>query len=86
MHGSRNAFSQERGTLKSLQALQRLDLLTSAETAELMRAYVFLRRLEHRLQMREDRQTHVVPDDREEQTVIAHGLGFRTHADSAEFA
>ncbi len=80
LHGSRNAFSQERGTLKSLQVLHRLDLLGATDAAELTRAYVFLRRLEHRLQMREDRQTHVVPEDRAEQTAIARGLGFRTHA------
>lgn len=81
LHGAHQAFSQERGTLRSLQALQRLDLLPSDEAAALTRAYVFLRRLEHRLQMREDRQTHVVPSDQTEQEILAKGLGFRALAD-----
>lgn len=81
LHGARHVFSQERGTLKSLQALQRMDLLSAKDAAALTRAYVFLRRLEHRLQMREDRQTHLVPEDRATQTALARGLGFKNHAD-----
>ncbi len=77
LHGARHAFSQERGTLKSLQALQRLDLINSRDAAALTRAYVFLRRVEHHLQMREDQQTHMVPEDRAERTRLAQGLGFR---------
>lgn len=80
LHGSRNAFTQERGTLKSIQALQRLDLLTAPAAAALTDAYVFLRRLEHRLQMWEDRQTHLVPEDPAIQTALARGLGFKNHA------
>jgi [glutamine synthetase] adenylyltransferase / [glutamine synthetase]-adenylyl-L-tyrosine phosphorylase len=79
LYGARHAFSQERGTLKSLQALHRLELLSAADTAALTRAYVFLRRLEHRLQMQEDRQTHTVPDDKEAQKALAEGLGFKSH-------
>ncbi|MBI4026098.1 MAG: bifunctional [glutamate--ammonia ligase]-adenylyl-L-tyrosine phosphorylase/[glutamate--ammonia-ligase] adenylyltransferase [Verrucomicrobia bacterium] len=80
LHGARQVFSQEKGTLKSLQALQRLELLRPDDAAALTRAYVFLRSLEHRLQMREDRQTHLVPEDRATQTALAKGLGFKNHA------
>lgn len=79
LYGARHAFSQERGTQKSLQALHRLELLTAADTQALTRAYIFLRRLEHRLQMQEDRQTHTVPDDQEFQKTLAEGLGFKSH-------
>ncbi len=81
LHGSRYAFSQERGTLKSLQALLRLELLCREDAVALAKAYIFLRRLEHRLQMREDRQTHTVPADLETQTKIAKGLGFKSHSE-----
>jgi [glutamine synthetase] adenylyltransferase / [glutamine synthetase]-adenylyl-L-tyrosine phosphorylase len=79
LHGARNAFSQERGTLKSIQALQRLEMLTAADAQKLTDAYIFLRRLEHRLQMQEDRQTHMVPEDKASQTIIAKGLGYKNH-------
>ncbi len=81
LHGAKNAFSQERGTMRSLQALTRLDLLPKADAVTLSEAYIFLRRLEHRLQMREDRQTHVVPEDVETQTHLAKGLGFASHGE-----
>lgn len=79
LHGARHAFSQESGTLKALKALQRLDLLAASDSLALTKAYVFLRRVEHRLQMREDRQTHVVPADRAYQTELARGLGYASH-------
>ena len=81
LHGSRHAFLQEPGTLKTLQLLHRLELVSTREAAALSRAYIFLRRLEHRLQMREDRQTHIVPEDRRTQETIARGLGFRSLKD-----
>jgi [glutamine synthetase] adenylyltransferase / [glutamine synthetase]-adenylyl-L-tyrosine phosphorylase len=81
LHGARHAFSQERGTLRSLQALQRLEMLRPQDAAALHSAYVFLRKLEHRLQMREDRQTHVVPADSETQEELAIGLGYKSLAE-----
>ncbi|MDD2707584.1 MAG: hypothetical protein PHV34_06200 [Verrucomicrobiae bacterium] len=78
LHGAKNPFIQVRGTLKSLQSLKRLDMLSSSEVGALFDAYVFLRRLEHRLQMREDRQTHLVPADEKIQTALARGLGYKS--------
>ena len=51
VHGARNAFLQEQSTLKALSALAELDLLPRNETRSLDRAYRFLRRVEHRLQI-----------------------------------
>jgi glutamate-ammonia-ligase adenylyltransferase len=79
LQGAQHPFIQERSTLKALGALNRLQLLDPAEVEAVSNAYVFLRRLEHRLQMREDRQTHTVPEDAATQTAIAKGLGFETH-------
>jgi glutamate-ammonia-ligase adenylyltransferase len=46
------------------------------ETAEaLARAYVFLRRVEHRIQYLDDQQTHVLPTRDEDLTWIAHTMG-----------
>ena len=50
-----------RGTLPALAALAARGLLPSAAVAELGDAYAFLRNLEHRLQYRDDAQTHELP-------------------------
>ena len=44
---------------------------------ELIEAYGFLRRVEHRLQMVDDRQTHSLPDDEAGVAAIATFLGYR---------
>ncbi|MCC7519867.1 MAG: hypothetical protein IT578_11875 [Verrucomicrobiae bacterium] len=80
IHGARHAFTQESGTLKSIQALHRLELLGGAEALALTRAYIFFRRVEHRLQMREDRQTHTLPESKTELAKLADGLDFASLA------
>src|SRR6266700_94 len=46
IHGGRQAFLQETGTLNALQALADLELIQTAEVLDLDRAYRFLRRVE----------------------------------------
>ena len=49
-------------------------LLSSAEYAQLASAYQFLRTMEHRLQMDEDRQTHNLPTDPKALEILARKL------------
>jgi glutamate-ammonia-ligase adenylyltransferase len=72
-------------TRPTLQALQRLAAagLMSQETAQaLAAAYVFLRRVEHRIQYLDDQQTHVLPmgcrddDDGSDLSWIARTMGY----------
>src|SRR3546814_9281168 len=42
----------------------------------LAESYRFLRRVEHALQLDDERQTHTVPDDRDERRRVARVLGF----------
>src|SRR5438445_7539320 len=63
IHGARHPFLQEPNMLKALRALRELDLLASQEVLALDNAYRFLRRVEHRLQIEAEQQTHVVPRD-----------------------
>lgn len=74
LHGSRHAFLQERGTLKSLHALQQLDLLPREAMETLIAAYRFLRITEHRLQIVEEAQTHTLPDNPQALELIAKSL------------
>jgi [glutamine synthetase] adenylyltransferase / [glutamine synthetase]-adenylyl-L-tyrosine phosphorylase len=76
IHGARHTFLQERNTLKALPALARLDLIPRNEVVDLDRAYRFLRRVEHRLQIDAEQQTHTVPREPDSQRRLALSLGF----------
>jgi glutamate-ammonia-ligase adenylyltransferase len=76
LHGARQAFLQGRNTLKTLLALEQLALMPPEAVRSLREAYVFLRTVEHRLQMVQEQQTHTVPADAAGQLRIARSLGF----------
>jgi [glutamine synthetase] adenylyltransferase / [glutamine synthetase]-adenylyl-L-tyrosine phosphorylase len=78
LHGARHAFLQERSTLKALAALAQLEMLDHAAVAMLHKAYVFLRAVEHRLQIVDERQTHTLPTDSDDRYLIARSLGFES--------
>jgi glutamate-ammonia-ligase adenylyltransferase len=58
-------------TLAALQALGSADFLPESVAEELRRDYLFLRVVEHYLQILEDRQIHAVPEDSTELTALA---------------
>jgi glutamate-ammonia-ligase adenylyltransferase len=61
LHGGREPWVRQGGTLIALSRLRDKELLSSWEYSRLDNAYQFLRHLEHRLQFDEDRQTHTLP-------------------------
>src|SRR5229473_5362532 len=63
LHGGKDASLRVSGTLPALERLLFAGLISSRDRDELAEAYVFLRRLEHRVQMVAERQTHALPDD-----------------------
>ncbi|MCX7605270.1 MAG: glutamine-synthetase adenylyltransferase [Bryobacteraceae bacterium] len=65
LYGGRESWLRNASTLQALMRLRDKDLLSGAECACLASAYQFLRTLEHRLQLEEDRQTHWLPADAE---------------------
>src|SRR5437773_9739252 len=76
IHGARHPFLQEPNMLKALRALRELDLLPRDEVLALDNAYRFLRRVEHRLQIEAEQQTHTVPDQPEALHHLARSLRF----------
>ena len=76
IHGTRHPFLQEPSMLKALRALRELDLLSPDEVLALDNAYRFLRRVEHRLQIEAEQQTHTVPDEPEALRPLALSLRF----------
>ncbi len=61
LHGGREPWVRHGGTLLALARLLDKDLLSVNEHRRLSKAYEFLRHLEHRLQIEDDRQTHTLP-------------------------
>src|SRR6185436_9670410 len=78
LHGARHAFLQETSTLKALPVLAELELLPRKEARDLEEAYRFLRRVEHRLQIEDEQQTHTVPENAEALDRLARSLGFNS--------
>jgi glutamate-ammonia-ligase adenylyltransferase len=81
IHGARHPFLQEPNMLKALRALRELDLLASQEVLALDNAYRFLRRVEHRVQIEAEQQTHTVPDEPEALHRLARSLRFSSAND-----
>jgi glutamate-ammonia-ligase adenylyltransferase len=76
LHGARHAFLQETSTLKALPILAELELIPRSEVRALEAAYRFLRRVEHRLQIEAEQQTHTIPENGEALERLARSLGF----------
>src|SRR5205809_3596996 len=81
IHGARHPFLQEPSMLKALYALRQLDLLPREEVLALNGAYRFLRRVELRLQIEAEQQTHTVPDEPEPLSRLARSLRFSSASD-----
>ena len=81
--GGRHPELRIRPTLDALDVLANSNWITFEARDELTEAYQFLRRVEHRLQMVADEQTHKLPDTEEETERFARFLGFD---DRAHFA
>ncbi len=81
-HGGRDKWLRSPHTLISLSRLADRNLLSENDLTELFEAYNFLRRLEHRLQMENGLQTHLVPNDDGKRSIVAKRMNLH---DSAEF-
>ncbi len=64
-----------RPSLQALPALVQARLMPAQTASDLGLAYTFLRRVEHRVQYLDDKQTHVIPTDEADADWIAHSLG-----------
>lgn len=66
-----------RSTIKALDIIAELEHLKKDESEFLKEAYWFFRRVEHQIQMVDEKQTHELPDTDEEMQRLAVRLGFR---------
>lgn len=72
---------QIRPTQHVLAVLAQRGLLTTDIVRELDEAYIFLRRLEHRIQYLDDAQTHKLPESTEDLQSLAQAMGYATTGD-----
>ena len=76
VRGGREPALRSAGTLPALAALADRGVIAPHAVSVLRDGYLFLRRLEHRLQYRDDRQTQTLPDDPAEQALLAEAMSF----------
>jgi len=81
VHGRRAVQLRTPNTLAAMHALASEGYVADADAEALAGAYRFLRRVEHRLQIVRDLQTHDLPPGRRERTTLARSLGL-TDADA----
>jgi glutamate-ammonia-ligase adenylyltransferase len=81
-----NAYSNKKlqttGTLNVLSELNRADLISDIDSKDILHSYLFLRRLENRLQMVDEQQTHNLPDNYQQRLIIARSLGEKGDSDN----
>jgi len=82
--GGRHPELRSRETVGTLTALAAGGWIDAAARDELDAAYEFLRRVEHRLQMVADEQTHTLPSDPEALERFAQFLGFESRDEFAK--
>jgi glutamate-ammonia-ligase adenylyltransferase len=84
LYGGRDRSLRGRNALKALHALSQKGLITYDEHEALSKAYVFLRTVEHRIQILDDLQTQTLPTDEEGLRALARRTGYRERGKEAE--
>ena len=67
---------RERNSLKALQTLRDSRIIRNSDCTALSEAYRFLRTVEHRIQVVQERQTHALPGKEDEMLALARRCGY----------
>ena len=76
VYAGKNPHLREKNSLRALSALREARIITEEDCLALSEAYRFLRTVEHRIQVVQERQTHNLPAKEEEIRVLARRCGF----------
>jgi glutamate-ammonia-ligase adenylyltransferase len=82
INAGKNPALRERNSLRALDRLLAEGLIKAEEHRTLREAYIFLRTVEHRIQVEQERQTHNLPTGAAELRALARRCGF---ADATSF-
>lgn len=80
IHAGKHPALREKNSLRALSLLQAEGLIDAETFVILTEAYTFLRRVEHRIQVVEERQTHNLPTDAVEFARLGRRCGFQDEA------
>lgn len=84
VHGQHDARIHQSATLDALAALTEFGYVSRTDAAEFSECYRSLRVIEHRLQLRHLRRTHVIPTDVDERRIIARATRLGATAEDLE--
>ncbi len=85
VNGGKNRLLRERNSLKALTLLGEQGLVNPSEVEAMQQAYRFLRSVEHRIQIVQERQTHSLPTRDEELLALARRCGFDGRDEFSQF-
>ena len=81
LYGAQDPWLREPNSLRALHRLAERGYLSWEESGRLAHAYVFLRTIEHRLQILHALQTHTLPAEPLELAKLARRLGYAGEAE-----
>ncbi|MDD9797828.1 MAG: bifunctional [glutamine synthetase] adenylyltransferase/[glutamine synthetase]-adenylyl-L-tyrosine phosphorylase, partial [Alphaproteobacteria bacterium] len=81
--GGRDASLRGAVTCDVLYALAKAEWISEQTAQELVASYHYLRRVEHRIQMIDDEQTHILPKQKTDMARFARFMGYANRADFA---
>ncbi|MBI5809966.1 MAG: bifunctional [glutamate--ammonia ligase]-adenylyl-L-tyrosine phosphorylase/[glutamate--ammonia-ligase] adenylyltransferase, partial [Deltaproteobacteria bacterium] len=76
IHGGKDKDVREKNTLKAVEKLRDKGFIKEEDARLLSDGYIFLRSLEHRIQIVDERQSHAIPAKPHELTRLARMMGF----------
>lgn len=81
IYAGKQPVLREKGSLAALEKLVEAGLVRAEEATLLREAYTFLRTVEHRIQVVQERQTHNLPESEAELLALARRSGFSSVAE-----
>ena len=85
VYAGQNPKLRERNSLNALQTLRNSRIIKEADCTALSEAYRFLRTVEHRIQVVQERQTHALPRKEDEMRALARRCGYLRKDGSRRF-
>lgn len=85
INGGKIPELQQTNTLTAISKLNKYDLLNNEEVSTLSENYIFYRRIEHFLQLMNNRQTHTIPSDVLIRNKLSLFLGYNNFSELAKY-
>jgi len=81
LNGGKIEVIRKGNTLQAIEELEKVKLLNKGEAKTFLESYIFYRKIEHYLQLMNNRQTHAIPEEGELLEKMSSFLGFKNSND-----